>query len=98
MRIAQLILFAAISLTAYGQTVSGSVTGIVTDPGGGVVPGTKVQLRNELTDQTQEFVTDNAGNFLFPLVVAGSYELRIEQPGFKTFVQRHVLVASQEHV
>src|SRR5215472_4055810 len=98
MQLIKLFLLAVPSATLYGQTVTGSVAGTVADPQGAIVAGSKVELRNELTNQTQQFVTDANGNFLFPDVVAGNYELRIEQPGFKVFIQRHVSVASQEHV
>ena len=41
----------ALSSTAWGQTVNGTITGVVKDASGGVVPDVALTLRNIATDQ-----------------------------------------------
>ena len=56
---------------ANAQTVTGSLTGTVVDPGGAVVAGANVQLTNEVTKQVREFNTQANGTFIFPDLFPG---------------------------
>jgi hypothetical protein len=97
MRIASITLvLAALWPAANAQTVTGQISGTVVDPGGGIVPNASVQLINDATRQTREFTADGSGNFLFPDLVPGAYDIRISQPGFKTYAQNGIVVGAQE--
>jgi hypothetical protein len=97
MRIASITLvLAALWPAANAQTVTGQISGTVVDPGGGIVPNASVQLINDATRQTREFTADGNGNFLFPDLVPGTYDIRISQPGFKTYAQNGIVVGAQE--
>jgi hypothetical protein len=50
------------------------------------------------TKQVREFKTDSSGNFLFPEIVAGEYDIHITNPGFKAYEQKAIGVEVQEHV
>jgi hypothetical protein len=52
-----------------------------------VLPQSQVTVRHVETGFTQTTVTDDSGAFLFPRLPVGSYELRVEQTGFSTYVQ-----------
>src|SRR5437867_11584803 len=67
--------------TAVGQSVTGQVSGTVTDPAGAVIGGATVELIHTLTGQVREFKTADNGAFVFPNIVAGVYDLRITLPG-----------------
>ena len=49
----------------FGQTF-GEITGQVTDPRGGAVPGARITTTNTATNATREPVSNNAGVFGFP--------------------------------
>ena len=88
----------AIPPIASGQTVSGSIVGVLNDATGAVIAGATVQLGSDLTKQVREFTTDSSGGFAFPNLMPGSYNLRIAQPGFKEYVQTGINVGAQARV
>src|SRR6266404_1154196 len=59
-----------------------SVSGRVTDPQGGVVPGATVIARQTDTNLTAETTTDQAGRFRFPYLRVGPYEVKVHLDGF----------------
>lgn len=73
-------------LTLFAQTQS-RLSGLVTDDSGAVVVGAKVTVRNVQTGVTNETSTTEAGNYQFPALIPGSYEVSVELTGFKKVVQ-----------
>ena len=88
--------FAPLSLRAVETT--GTIEGMVADPTGAVVPGVKVTLTNEGTGEVKVYPTDQLGRFVFPNLPVGTYALRAEKEGFKTFVQTKTPVRVSEHL
>ncbi|MGH9719952.1 MAG: carboxypeptidase regulatory-like domain-containing protein [Bryobacteraceae bacterium] len=84
--------------TLHGQSVTGQISGIVTDPTGAVLVGAEVRLTYELTQQVRNFTSDDNGSFVFTNLVPGDYGLRITNPGFKAYDQKAIPVRSQERV
>jgi porin len=72
----------------------GSVSGIVSDATGAVMPGVTVRVQNTASNETQSAVTNASGLYTFPGLAGGTYELRVEQDGFRPFVQGGLLVTS----
>jgi hypothetical protein len=91
-------LLLALVPTAGAQSVTGQISGTVTDASGAVVVGATVQLTHDLSKQVREFTTESAGAFVFTGLVPGSYSIRIAQRGFKAYEQRGIVVAAQERV
>ena len=83
---------------AIAQTFTGSVDGAATDSSGAAVPGARVTLHNLQTDDHRTAVTNDHGQFLFPAVPPGSYELILEATGFKKSIRGNVLVEVQQSV
>ncbi len=89
-------LFLAAALTmfgtyAYGQgTATSSLSGVVVDSGGGVIPGAAVTVKNDATNTTQEVVTNNAGAFSLPGINPGTYTVTVTLTGFKTAIVKDV--------
>jgi Carboxypeptidase regulatory-like domain len=75
--------------SAYAQ-VSATINGTVVDGTGAVIPGATVTVTNEATGQKRDTVSNGEGYFAFPALLTGSYSLRIEAKGFKTFVQNSI--------
>jgi hypothetical protein len=78
--------------TAFAQSQNGTITGTVSDPAGAVVAGAVVEVKNIETNVVSRGGTSNTGNYVIS-VPAGTYEVSIESPGFKKFVQQNVQVA-----
>jgi hypothetical protein len=82
---------------ANAQTVTGSVSGTVTDSAGAVIVGANVQLINDVSRQTREFKTSGTGEFEFIAIIPGGYMVKIAQPGFRMY-EAKVTVSAQERV
>jgi len=78
------------SPTLRGQTGYGSILGRVTDPSGAVVSGVSVTLRNEATNVASVMQTNADGEYVFPDVIPGVYEIVIRQEGFQLFDVSHI--------
>src|SRR5262245_14210015 len=65
------------------QSTTQSIQGLVTDSTGGVIPGATVVLTNTGTGIPRTVQTNETGNYNFPSVQVGNYELKIEMQGFK---------------
>jgi hypothetical protein len=75
------------SSLVHAQSDLTSVTGVVQDATGGVVPNATVTLRNPATGIERSAKTNTAGNYTITSVPAGIYTLIVEAPGFKRFEQ-----------
>jgi hypothetical protein len=87
-------LFAVPGLRAQ-STVSGLVTGVVTDPSKAVVSKATVTLRNPATSSSQKTITDANGLFQFEYVPPGQYELSVAANGFSTSQQTITVTVGQ---
>jgi hypothetical protein len=70
-----------------------SITGTVTDPQNAVIAAAAVTLSSLQTQVAQLTRTDENGNYEFPFVRPGSYSIKIEKPGFATWVLPEIVVA-----
>ncbi len=91
-QLATLGLAALIGFRAGAQS-SASISGIVVDPGGSVVPGAAVTVTEEETGVSFKTVTGPAGHYHVPSLQAGTYTVTASAPGFKTAEARDVRVA-----
>ena len=76
-----------------GQTLGGSVTGTVQDSSGAVVARASVTLANVATGVKLTTQSSSAGEFVFPVAVAGQYTLVVSAAGFAQSVVSNVIVA-----
>jgi len=72
--------------SVHAQQPTGSITGLVTDPSGAVVPGAAVTITNNATEATVKLSTTEAGLFTASSLLPGAYEVRVEAQGFKTSI------------
>ncbi len=80
-----LCVLALLAISALGQGIFATLTGIVTDPSGSVVPDAKVVLKDALSGSTRETVTNGEGYYTFASVPVGNYVLTVEAKGFQTY-------------
>ena len=72
------------ALPSLSQTTSTTILGTVTDSSGALVAGAKVTATNVNTGIKREETTKASGDFAFPLVDVGLYNVSVEMKGFKT--------------
>ena len=91
-----LLMLSATNLPA--QLTSATLTGVVSDPSGAVVPQAKVKLVNEKTGDSRETVTNNDGYYTFAGMAVGdlTYKLVIEAKGFVTYDAPGILLLNGE--
>jgi Carboxypeptidase regulatory-like domain/TonB dependent receptor-like, beta-barrel/TonB-dependent Receptor Plug Domain len=79
----------------YGQGgTTSTISGVVTDVGGGVVPGADVTVKHNATGVSNESITNSDGSFSFPGLNPGAYTVTVSLQGFKTVVVNNVVVTS----
>src|SRR5579864_2672633 len=78
-----ILLAVALSFTdVTAQTVTGSITGQVTDPSGAVVAGATITAVNVATSVKTTATTNGAGVYTLRFLPIGSYKLTIDAKGF----------------
>jgi hypothetical protein len=88
---AVLVLGAALGVTPVtqlsAQGLFATLTGVVSDTSGAVVPGATVKLTNEASGSVYVTRTDGAGYYTFAAVAVGNftYKLTVDKKGFETF-------------
>jgi hypothetical protein len=80
---------------AAAQYTTGSVSGVVADPSGSVVPGASVTLKNLGTNESTNVTTSPSGAFAFPALTPGPYSITVTLTGFVTTEVRLSVLASQ---
>jgi hypothetical protein len=68
-------------------TGNSSLSGVVADPLGAVVPGATIEIHNPVSQFTRSTTTDNAGRFSFPNVPINPYHLSVTVTGFAAYSQ-----------
>jgi Carboxypeptidase regulatory-like domain/TonB dependent receptor len=76
---------------------TGTITGVVRDKSGAVIPEAHVTIRNNATGLTSTPVTDSQGLYVSPPLDPGDYTVEFEAPGFGK-VQEHVRLEVGERV
>ncbi len=74
------------------QTNRGTITGTVTDASGGLVVGATITAINTGTNVRTTATSGTGGSFTVPLLQVGQYQVTVEHPGFKKFVQGNIIV------
>src|SRR6266478_2034693 len=67
---------------AWGQEVTASITGTVSDPTGAAIVGETVTAKSVERGLTYTAVTNDSGIYRIAQLPVGSYELKVEKPGF----------------
>jgi hypothetical protein len=85
-----LLLFAAYG--AFAQVDQGTITGVVQDSSGAVIPNASVSLTNVDTGLVLQAKSNGSGLFTFSPIKIGAYSISVTAPGFQTFTQENLRV------
>lgn len=78
--------------TVVGQAVNATLLGTVTDSSGAAVSAAKVVITEMKTSVSRTTTTNESGNYEFPDLPPGQYEVAVEREGFKRSVRSGVEV------
>jgi carboxypeptidase family protein/TonB-dependent receptor-like protein len=81
-----LALIVVCATSAHAQAVYGSISGIVNDPSGAVLPGVTVTITSVERKTSDVVVTNDSGYYVKERLLPGVYEVKAELQGFKTAV------------
>src|SRR4051812_3952500 len=99
MRVMRLVLAAVLTLgvsaSAYAQgSFFTSLSGVVSDAQGGVIPGANVKIKNNGTGEEVNTVTASDGGFAAPSLPGGVYTVTVSLMGFKTATLNSVTLSA----
>jgi TonB family protein len=81
------------TLTTYAQAGRGALAGVVKDPSGSHIPRGSVTAKNLDGTNVESTKVDMAGEYGFPSIPAGRYEIEARVPGFAIFKTQVVVTA-----
>jgi hypothetical protein len=85
--------------TGFGQARdTAQLFGTVTDAQGAVVPGAQVLITNAFTGLSRTATSDASGAFAFPLLPVGTYNMTVEQAGFRKYERPNILLRANENI
>ncbi|HYV25718.1 MAG TPA: carboxypeptidase-like regulatory domain-containing protein, partial [Pyrinomonadaceae bacterium] len=91
--LAVISLFVLLPMAVHGQELRGKISGRVTDPNGGAVPGAAVKVVDVARNKTIDLTTNGEGLFEAPYLLPGTYQVLVEMSGFKKALEKTVEVA-----
>jgi hypothetical protein len=78
----------------HAQVRSSTIVGTVTDSTGAAVPAADVLVREQNTNISYDFRTNEAGQYTVPYLPVGLYSVTVKKPGFKTVTKSNVALES----
>jgi hypothetical protein len=76
--------------TAIAQYTTARLSGSVQDKSGAAIPGATVTVEQIGTGYKQQVKSGQAGEYLFPSLPVGGYQLTVEMTGFGTYLQKGI--------
>jgi hypothetical protein len=93
-----LLLCLSLSTAAAAQIQTGSIFIRAIDEQGASMPGVTITVASPVLPRPLVAVTDSTGVHRFPALSLGTYEVRLELPGFQTIVREGVSVVQNQTV
>jgi hypothetical protein len=78
---------------AFGQQVTGTILGRVTDSSGATVPAASVQIQNPDTGFSRTEVADADGRYYESSLPLGNYTVTVQKEGFQTLVRTGIVLS-----
>lgn len=86
-----MLLFLCCSMMMKAQELAGTITGIVTDPSGAVIPNAKVVIaQNGVNGASRAVETNSSGSYTATNLAPGNYTITVTAPGFETYAAKSV--------
>lgn len=92
---AMVILLAVIG---WSQETRGTIVGRITDVSGAVIPNADILVTNQAMGTTVTLKTNQEGFYTVPLLLPGTYQVKVTATGFKTFLRSDVLLQIADRI
>ncbi|MGA7223501.1 MAG: TonB-dependent receptor, partial [Candidatus Acidiferrales bacterium] len=98
MRTLSLFLLLGLTLATIcsAQSPTGTISGIVFDPSGGVVAGAEILIVSDTTSVQYPAKTDSEGIYLVANLPPGPYRIQVSKVGFKTIIKPDIVIHVQD--
>src|ERR1700677_1647533 len=87
------ILLLTSAISSWAQYTTARLAGIVTDPSGAVVSGATIAVQDVGTGYVQTTTSTVAGQYLFPSLPVGNYQITVSMPGYTSYVQKGIVLS-----
>lgn len=88
--LACLLLALGLTSNSFGQGITGSITGTVTDSSGAPIVSATVTVRETDTNAVRVVNSSDAGTYAVTQLPPGRYSVKVDTAGFKTYQQDHI--------
>jgi hypothetical protein len=82
--------------SSFAQGIFATLTGVVSDPSGGVVPNAKIVLKDALSGSNRATVSNGDGYYTFASVPVGTYNLTVTVTGFREYQAKDISLGGGE--
>ena len=86
------ILFLVCPLAVHAQQLTATLSGMVTDSSGAVIPNSTVTVTQTSTNAVRTVQSDASGSYVVTSLPAGTYTVNVASSGFETWVARNVVL------
>src|SRR5580704_13953167 len=84
------VLALVLPLNAFGQGITGSITGTVVDTSGASVPGATVTVTQIATNSVHTVTTSDVGNYTVTQLPPGQYAVKVDKASFQSYEQKGI--------
>jgi hypothetical protein len=91
-----LILGLSLATICEAQSPTGTISGIVVDPLGGIVAGAEILVVSDTTNVQYPSKTDSEGVYVVPNLPPGPYRIQVSKIGFKTIIKPDIVIHVQD--
>src|SRR5258707_11901065 len=96
MRHLVMVMGLCLAISVASAQTSGEITGEVKDQSGAVAPNAAVTVTNAGTNAARSTTTNGAGIYSVPSLVPGTYQVKVEAPGFQSMLRTNVELEVQQ--
>jgi hypothetical protein len=93
-----LLLILCGATSALAQSTNATISGIVVDPAGKVIPDASIEIVNDATGVHYSSATNGAGIYEVTILPPGQYRVQVSKAGFKTLIKPGVVLNVQSAV
>jgi hypothetical protein len=91
------VLFLCVATTSclFAQSISATISGIVTDPAGRAISSADVEIVDDATSIQYPTKTNEVGIYSIPVLPPGHYHMQVSKIGFKTIIKPDIVLNVQ---
>jgi hypothetical protein len=93
-----MLLVCVFTIPMLAQFTTARLGGSVLDPSGSALVGATITAQDELTAYKQDTTTKESGEYLFPALPVGTYQITASMTGFVTYTQKGIVLQVDKSV